>query len=235
MPPKEEDAMASMFRFYIQQYRIYRDRYGPQTAIFLQVGKFYEFYDILEHGESQANVREIVDLLGVQMSRKAVKGLSDTQECLFAGVPDAALHRWAGRLTLLGWTIVVFDQIKDSRDHIRREVSRILTPSTHIEAVSSVETPFVLTLFLHSSTSAPRFGAALVDLTTGTTKTYAGQAQGHVDSWTADDVVQLMSVYPPREMLVYCENELIPVETIRRVLCVLPTTVLRVYPSSPYL
>ena len=228
----EDDAAASMFRFYIQQYHIYREKYGPHTAIFLQVGKFYEFYDILEHGESQANVRDIVDLLGVQLSRKAVKGLRAEQECLFAGVPDAALHRWAGRLTLLGWTIVIFDQVKDARDHVvRREVTRILTPSTHIEAVSSTETPYVLSLILMQTANVPPwFGVALVDLTTGTTKTYTGQAQGRAEAWTADDVIQLMSVYPPREVLVYYDAPYAyTVDTMRRILC-LPAAVIRVSP-----
>jgi DNA mismatch repair protein MutS len=219
---KEDNKDAAMYRFYIQQYQIYREKYGPQTAIFLQVGKFYEFYDIQEHGETQANVREIVDLLGVQLSRKQVKGLGADQECLFAGVPDAALHRWSGRLTILGWTIVVFDQVKDARDNVvSRQVSRILTPSTHIEAVSSAETPYILTVVLHQTVTsqAPRFGAALVDLTTGTTKTYTGQAHGRADLWTADDLIQLMSVYPPREVLVFHAGAVYAVDTLRRVLC----------------
>ena len=61
-----------MFTEYIELYQRYTQQYGSKTAIFLMVGSFYELYDIqdTETGETQANVREIVDLLGIQLSSK---------------------------------------------------------------------------------------------------------------------------------------------------------------------
>lgn len=207
-----------MFTEYIELYQRYTQQYGPKTAIFLMVGSFYELYDIqdTETGETQANVREIVDLLGIQLSSKQAD-LGKGKDGLFAGFPDFVMHKWAGRLTSAGWTVVIVDQIKDMRGKVKeRKVSRILSPSTHIEHTSATETPYIVTLFFESQ-QAPQFGAAVLDLTTGTTRTYSGRATGRHDIWTADDLVQLLSVYAPKELLLYWMGDHMPEEAwIRR-------------------
>jgi hypothetical protein len=80
-----------MHHEYIALYKTYTQKYGANTAIFLMVGSFYELYDIqdTETGETEANVREIVDHLGIQLSRKGDMGKG--KEGLFAGFPDFAI------------------------------------------------------------------------------------------------------------------------------------------------
>lgn len=208
-----------MFKEYIELYKTYTQKYGSKTAIFLMVGSFYELYDIQnnETGKTECNIREIVDYLGIQLSTK--KGeIPENCEGLFAGFPDYVLHKWAGRLTSAGWTVVIVDQIKDSRGKVKeRKVSRILSPSTHIENTTSNDTPYVVTLyFVPNSNRAPSFGAGVLDLTTGTTSTYSGQANGRTDIWTADDLVQLLSVFQPKEILIHWHSTIIPDETFFR-------------------
>ncbi len=195
-----------MYQEYIELYKTYTQKYGNKTAIFLMVGSFYELYDIqnTETGETECNVKEIVDYLGIQLSTK--KGdFSEGCDGLFAGFPDYVMHKWAGRLTSAGWTVVIVDQIKDARGKVKeRKVSRILSPSTHIENIISSETPYVVTLyFQQNNMCAPQFGAGALDLTTGTTITYSGQANGRSDIWTADDLVQMLSVFQPKEIIIY--------------------------------
>lgn len=208
-----------MYKEYIELYKTYTQQYGKKTAIFLMVGSFYELYDIqnMETGETQCNVKEIVDYLGIQLSTK--KG-DYSKDCdgLFAGFPDYVMHKWAGRLTSAGWTVVIVDQMKDAKGKVKeRKVSQILSPSTHIENISASDTPYMTTLYFHQEGMvAPRFGAALLDLTTGTTRTYTGIAQGRPDIWTADDLVQLLSVYPPKEIVLYWHSSLPADETLFR-------------------
>jgi DNA mismatch repair protein MutS len=198
-----------MYKEYIELYTTYTQKYGPKTVIFLMVGSFYELYDIQnrETGETRCNVREIVDLLGIQLSHK--KGdFSEEEDGLFAGFPDYVLHKWAGRLTSANYTVVIVDQIKDVKGKVKeRKVSRILSPSTHVENTPSTETPYIATLYFGGQEShPPRFGAGLLDLTTGSTITYSGVTVGRPDLWTAYDLVQMLSVYPPKELVVYWHN-----------------------------
>jgi DNA mismatch repair protein MutS len=199
-----------MYQEYIELYKTYTQKYGPKTAIFLMVGSFYELYDIqnIETGETECNVKEIVDYLGIQLSTK--KGdFSEGCDGLFAGFPDYVLHKWAGRLTSAGWTVVIVDQIKDMRGKVKeRKVARILSPSTHIENTTSTDTPYVVTMFFQqNSNEAPSFGAGALDLTTGSTHTYAGVTNGRSDIWTADDLVQMLSVFQPKELIIYWKSQ----------------------------
>lgn len=200
-----------MFKEYIQLYKQYSEKYGNQTAIFLMVGSFYELYDIQENetGETECNILEIIDILGIQLSTKKTGDFSVGQTGLFAGFPDYVLHKWAGRLTSAGWTVVIVDQIKDTRGKVsERRVSRILSPSTHIENISSTDIPYIATLYFipSESTSGIQFGIAILDLTTGKTITYSGIekiSSGQNDLWTADELTQMLNVYAPKELLVY--------------------------------
>lgn len=198
-----------MYKEYIELYKTYTQKYGPKTAIFLMVGSFYELYDIqnIETGETECNIKEIVDYLGIQLSTK--KGdFSEGCDGLFAGFPDYVLHKWAGRLTTAGWTVVIVDQIKDIRGKVKeRKVARILSPSTHIENTTSTDTPYVVTLYFQQTTTAPSFGAGALDLTTGTTATYYGVANGRSDIWTADDLVQMLNVFQPKELIIYWKGQ----------------------------
>jgi len=194
-----------MFQEYLELYKTYTQKYGPKTAIFLMVGSFYELYELQsqETGETRTNVKDIVDFLGCQVSIK--KDVEPGWDGLVAGFPDYVLHKWAGRLTSAGWTVAIVDQVKDIRGKVKeRKVSRILSPSTHIENTTSIETPYVFTLYFNQAFGqAPSFGAGALDLTTGTTITYSGVANGRQDIWTADDLVQMMSVFQPKELLIY--------------------------------
>lgn len=217
-----------MYSEYQTLYSDYSKQYGRKTAIFMAVGSFYEIYGIQdpETGDINNNAREIADFLGLQLSVK--KGdVPDGKDGLFSGFPDYALHKWAARLTANGWTVVVVDQVKSATGKVlRREVSRILSPSTHIEAMPSTETPYLTTIyFQEATTTPPSFGVATLDLTTGTTLTYTGLAAGRPDVWTVDDLVQFLSVHPPKEVVCHYLSSFQPDATnLKRCLSLNPTT-----------
>lgn len=219
-----------MYKEYIELYNTYTQKYGAKTAIFLMVGSFYEMYDTQDaDGNTACNVREIVDYLGIQLSQKQ----EGDQKCLFAGFPDYVMHKWAGRLTSTGWTVVIVDQIKDMKGKVKeRKVSRILSPSTHIENIAANETAYIITLFfIQKDMRSPQFGAAVLDLTTGKTISFSGQASGRADLWTADDLVQLLHVYQPKELVVYWKGTHVPEEAVFRKLIAVPLIHIRTVDS----
>jgi DNA mismatch repair protein MutS len=209
-----------MYSDYGKFYREYTKKYGSKTAIFLMVGAFYELYDIQDNatGETAFNIKDVADFLGITVTIKkdvpsnpnplvTTKVFTDAIG-LFAGFPDYTLHKHAGRLTSAGWTVVVIDQVKDVKGKVLdRKVSRILSPSTHVEAMPSTDTPYLTLVVFQPTTTTLQFGLATLDLTTGSTITYSSQAAGHTDVWTADDLQQQLCLYPPKELLVFCSQK----------------------------
>jgi DNA mismatch repair protein MutS len=194
-----------MYQDYINFYTKYTAEYGSKVAIFIQVGSFYELYDIQrENGTTEMNVKEIVDFLGIQLTIKrgdAPGGLDG----LFAGFPDYVLHKWAGKLTAAGWTVIVVNQYKDKQGKVNeRKVARILSPATHIEALATDSAPVIVGLWVQTCTGqAPQYAAATFDLSTGSTYTTEGEFRGTSAAFTSDELLHFLSVFNPRELVVY--------------------------------
>jgi DNA mismatch repair protein MutS len=195
-----------MYDLYEKFYKEYVEKYGEKTAIFLQVGSFYELYDTVDQttGRTHCNVRDLVDYLGIQVTVRKGDGMKGG-DGLFAGVPEYTLHKWAGRLTQSGWTVVVVDQVKDRTGRVTdRAVSRILSPGTHIEAMGETDIASFIAVWF----DMPQWGAAMFDLTTGVTKTAAGIIHGDIHTgWTADELVQFIQISSPREILICWRGE----------------------------
>lgn len=211
-----------MYEEYIKQWRVYANKYGEQTCLFLMVGKFYELYDILdkETNEGQTNVKQAVDILGIQLSIKKGDGPKGA-DCLFAGFPEQSLQKFAGLLTREGWTVVVCDQEKEGNKVTGRPVARIFSPGTHVE-LAGQDAPYLAGLWLQEgnlqTNEAPSFAAVILDMTTGQLVSYEGKGQGHYDIWSADDLVHFFQVHNPREVVIWWRGDLIgrPGEAILR-------------------
>ena len=144
---------------YQRLYKEYSLKYGVNTCIFLEVGKFYEMYDKIQEdsGVGETSMQRAIEILGIQLTYKE-------NNDLFAGIPEQSLHKFASMLTRQGWTVVVVDQEKGGPQNkvISRNVSQILSPGTHIESFS-LDSVYIgcLVLDCYSDTSAPNFSISI--------------------------------------------------------------------------
>ena len=196
-----------MYQEYLENYNEQTKKFGPKVAIFLMVGIFYEMYDVMDPETSSSNkgktsFSELIDLLGLKVSIKKGDGPNGL-DGLVAGIPDYSVHKWAAKLTQLGWTVVLVEQVKNVQGKVvKRNVERILTPGTHIEAATA-EDLFITFCCIdqHEGKEAPHISMASIDLTTGHLHVFTEQAQGSDDAWTSNEAVQFMDLYSPREVL----------------------------------
>jgi DNA mismatch repair protein MutS len=199
-----------MYEEYAKAYRLHASKYGPDTAIFYQVGKFYEFYDWVDpaNGATQTSMKRFVDILGVRMSLRKADG-PKRGDGLFAGVPEQSLHKYAALLTRVGWVVVVYDQVKDWKGTVEcRNVARVLTPGTHVEGLSDEGSAFYFAgVWLiepaWGSKEPLQFACVCLDFTTGKSFTHEGTACGKMQSWTTDDIFHFFQVYLPKECVVW--------------------------------
>ena len=218
-----------MYDKYITAYKHHSATYGANTAIFMLVGSFYELYDIIDPvtGEGQTSMKRAVEILGIQLVKKD-KDAPKGRDGYFAGFKDAQLHKYATPLTREGWTVVVIDQVKDERGAVQsREVSRILSPATHLEASQS-DTLYLAGLWLQAASwtdtglgAPPTFAAVAADLMTGAMQTYEGATTGRTDAWSSDGLLHFFQVHPPKELIVWWRGHALdqPSEqTLRRAL-----------------
>ena len=195
------------------------------------VGKFFELYDILdkETQEGQTNVKQAVEILGIQLTLKKGDGPKG-EDCYFAGIPEVSLQKFATILTRENWTVVVATQEKNDGGAVTgRPVTRIFSPGTHIESAGS-EPPYLAALWLEEGSliqrAPPTFAATILDLTTGALQSFEGTSRGFPDSWTADELVNFFQIYRPKELLVFWRGDkfVCPTESFLRKTLELPQT-----------
>jgi len=193
-----------MYQEYLENFNEQTKKFGQKVAIFLMVGIFYEMYDVMDPntGNGKTTFSQLVDLLGLKVSVKKGEG-PDGLDGLVAGIPDYTVHKWAARLTQMGWTVVLVEQVKNVQGKVvKRTTDRILTPGTHVEAATSDDLYITFVcLTEQEGQEAPYISTVALDLTTGHLHVFDTKAQGTKEAWTSNDIVQFMELYPPREVL----------------------------------
>lgn len=128
----------SMYKQYLAWYLGHRAKYGPKTAVLMQVGKFFEIYDKLnlETNSTNTNIREIADLCSLNLSE--AKDPTDSNYLkLFGGFPEQSLPKFERQLLDNGYTVVVVVQKKDSKGNVEeRIVDYISSPGIYNNSYS---------------------------------------------------------------------------------------------------
>lgn len=141
-------------------------RENPDALLFFRMGDFYElFYD-----DATVASRELQLTLTARDRERQVP---------MCGVPYHAVEGYLTRLLRKGYRIALCDQMEDpklTKKIVRREVTRVLSPGTAIDAgLEQDQNNFLAALYAvpqeGRSDSLPRFGVALLDVSTGEFRT----------------------------------------------------------------
>jgi DNA mismatch repair protein MutS len=144
-------------------------RENPDALLFFRMGDFYElFYD-----DAVTVSREL------QLTLTARDRERSQPMC---GVPYHAVESYLTRLLRLGYRIAICDQMEDpklTKKIVRREVTRVLTPGTALDAALGQEqNNYLAALFEFVPGKEPVCAVALLDVSTGEFRTaeFAGAA-----------------------------------------------------------
>jgi len=141
----------------MQQYHRMKAEH-PDALLFFRMGDFYELF--FEDAVVAARALEIA-----LTSRSKDKDGTPIPMC---GVPFHAGSAYVSRLVKQGYRVALCEQMEDPRTAkgvVKREVVRVITPATQLEAsaLEAGETSFVLAL----SAGSTSLGAAWLEPTTG--------------------------------------------------------------------
>ncbi|MCX5742976.1 MAG: hypothetical protein NT062_10820, partial [Proteobacteria bacterium] len=142
----------------MRQYLDVKDRY-PDALVFFRLGDFYEmFFEDAVLGSR---------LLDLTLTTRD-KGKEDAIP--MCGVPHHAARGYLAKLTDLGKTIVMVEQVEDpklAKGLVKREVVRVITPGIVLDDdVLDPKLPRYVASLVHDK-KADRCGLAYLDATTG--------------------------------------------------------------------
>jgi len=172
------------------------------AILFFRMGDFYEmFYD------DAVTASRALELTLTSRQKDAAGGAIP-----MCGVPHHAADTYIGRLIRRGFKVAVCEQVEDPRQAkgvVRREVVRIVTPSTYLHHgyLEEKEASYLMSV----APGTDELGASLVDLSTG--DFFAFEHQGP-ERWAK--LQDALATYHPRE-LVFPEGSAVSKELLNGV------------------
>ena len=145
----------------------------PTYILFVQVGSFYEIYDL-------GYLDPIADLLNLKVAKRETKK-KDSNAIRFAGFPSHQLTKYLEIMIRNNFVVGVVDQTgKDASStskRMKRGVTRVVTPGTVLSddfSDSFKGNHFVLTICPESPGHGKSFGLSWADINTG--ELYVGRS-----------------------------------------------------------
>ncbi len=141
----------------MRQYRAAKDAH-PDALIFFRLGDFYELF----YEDALVASRELQLTLTARDKTRAVP---------MCGVPYHSAGTYLQRLLRKGYRVALCEQMEDpktAKTIVRREVTRVLTPGTAVDAgLEASESQWLAGISAAGSGSLAAVGVAVLDLSTG--------------------------------------------------------------------
>ncbi len=208
-----KDKLLTQIYFELQEY--FEEKYGSDTIILMEIGSFFELYEVNSETLKIGKAKEIAQLLNIQLTRKnkAIKENS-IHNPLLAGVPSISIDRYLSRLiSLKKYTIVIIKQ-KGEPPHIKRYVANIISPGTNFEYLNEASENNIASLIVDENQGIYSVGYSAVDISTGKSVCHEVHSSRDDKSYALDEVFNLLQSYNTSEVIVTFDNPNIDVEWI---------------------
>jgi DNA mismatch repair protein MutS len=187
---------------YLQQYK---KEYGENTLVLMQCGSFYELYD---DGSKQTDLKQIGELLNIQVSRRNKSIIEVSRSNLeMAGFPSYTLNKFLNILVASNYTCVIVSQTTPPPNP-KREITDIVSPGTYIEDDITNDTNYLMSIYLEefceykTNKLCMTAGASLVDLGTGKTFVFECASKSNDINYPLDELYRLTISFNPREIII---------------------------------
>ena len=192
--------------FDLQAY--YEERYGKDALVLMEIGTFFEVYEVNNDARKIGKAKEIAELLNIQLTRKNKSILQNSERNpLLAGVPAVSLERYLNRLIQSKkYTIIVIKQ-KGEMPNIKRYVSNIISPGTNFEYLNESSENNIVSLLVDENLGLFSVGYAATDVSTG--KTIINEIHSTRDdkTYALDEVFNLLQTYSTSEVIVTIDSK----------------------------
>jgi len=204
---------------YFELQNLFEEKYGKNTIILIEIGSFFELYEVNNEELQIGKAKDIAEFLNIQLTRKNKSILENSiSNPLLAGVPSVSIERYLAKLIdAKKWTIVVVKQ-KGNPPKIQRYISNIISPGTNFDYINQIEENNLVSVLLDYNQGIYSIGYSAIDITTG--KSFINEIHGTKEDKTfgLDELFNLLQSFHTSEILFTILNKEIDVEVILKYL-----------------
>ncbi len=192
---------------YFELQRHYEERYGPNALVFIEVGNFFEVYEVNNEELKIGKAKEVAEFLNIQLTRKNKSILENSvANPLMAGVPTISLERYLARLVQSRKYTVILVRQKGTPPKVKRYIGNIISPGTNFEYQNDAKENNIVSILVDENRGIYSVGYAAIDVTTG--KTLVNEIHSSRDDRTfaLDELFNLLQSYHSSEVILTLAN-----------------------------
>jgi DNA mismatch repair protein MutS len=197
---------------YLDYLEKYQNIYGPETIVLYQNGHFYECYGVDNDQEKVGLVKEVSQMLNIQMTRRNKEIIeNDRSNFLMAGFPLNQLERYATMLIQdYNYVVVVVQQVTPPPEP-KREVTRVITPGTNAMLTNHPSHNYLVSLYFEhegdkfnqlKNVRLVTIGLSAIDASTGHSLVYQVGNMLDDESYAYDEIYRCLQTLQPREVII---------------------------------
>lgn len=201
---------------YFELQKLFEQKYGKNSVVLLEVGTFFETYEVNNEKEKIGKAKEIAELLNIQLTRKNKSIIENSQENpLMAGVPAVSFDKHLQRIIAeQKYTVAIIKQ-KGVPPSISRYLDAIISPGTNFDFVIDQDENNITSLVIdkHSSNNY-HIGYSAIDVTTG--KCYYNEVYGTKEDggFALDEIFNYMNMHKTSEVIVTFADKTIKTQEV---------------------
>ncbi len=203
-----EDKSLLLTQAYFKLQKLFEKKYGKDTVVLIEVGTFFETYEVNNDIEQIGKAKEIAELLNIQLTRKNKSILENSQENpLMAGVPVVSFEKHLSRIIAEEkYTIVIIKQ-RGTPPNVKRVLEAIISPGTNFDFVLNSDENNTTSIIIDQVKGNYLVGYSAIDVTTG--KCYFNEVYGTSEdpSFALDEVFNYMNMHKTNEIIITFANK----------------------------
>ncbi|WP_044416065.1 MutS-related protein [Halarcobacter anaerophilus] len=188
---------------YFKLQKMFEKKYGQNTVILMEIGTFFEVYEVNNDEEQIGKAKEIAELLNIQLTRKNKSILENSKENpIMAGVPAISLEKHLARI--IGeqkYTVVLIRQ-KGVPPKVSRYLDTVVSPGTNFDFVLDQDENNITSLVVDEIKGIYLIGYSAIDVTTG--KCFYNEVHGTSEDkfFALDEVFNYMNMHKTNEVVI---------------------------------
>ncbi|WP_345741180.1 MutS-related protein [Nitrosophilus kaiyonis] len=202
------DKKKLLTQIYFELQQFFEKKYGQNTVVLMEVGSFFEVYEVNNEELKIGKAKEIAEFLNIQLTRKNKSILENSiANPLMAGVPNFALERYLNRLIQSKKYTIVLIRQKGEPPNVKRYLSNIISPGTNFDYQVEPTENFIVSLLIGENRGSYYAGYSAIDVTTG--KCYVNEVFSTRDdkTYALDEIFNLLQTYNTSEVVITFEGE----------------------------
>lgn len=195
---------------YFKLQELFESKYGKDTVVLMEVGTFFETYEVNNDEEQVGKAKEIAELLNIQLTRKNKSILENSQtNPLMAGVPVVSFEKHINRIIQeQKYTIAIIKQV-GTPPNVRRVLDAIISPGTNFDFAVSSDENNITSITVDMVRGNYLIGYSAIDVTTG--KCFFNEMFGTSEdpSFALDEVFNYMNMHKTSEVVItFCDKNI---------------------------